>query len=146
MTQITVPITKLDEDARIPEYAYAGDAGVDLEACEDVTIRPFERVLVSTGLAVAIPSGFAGFVLPRSGVSHREGLTLINTPGLIDSQYRGELKISAVNLDPAHDIEVRKGDRIAQLVILPVPVVTFDLKDNLDETDRSTQGFGSSGK
>ena len=129
----------------LPSYAYTGDAGLDLRANEDVELRPFERRLVATGLAVAIPDGFAGFVLPRSGLALREGLSMANTPGLIDAHYRGELKVCAVNLDPQKTIVIHKGDRIAQLVIMAVPSVSLCEVDELDATDRGVGGFGSSG-
>ena len=142
---VPVRIKRLDPTVELPSYAYAGDAGLDLRAAESVTIRPLERRLVSTGLAVAIPDGYAGFVQPRSGMALRLGLSMANTPGLIDAHYRGELKVIAVNLDPTEPIEISRGDRIAQLVIQQVPVVELIEVDDLDETDRGVGGFGSSG-
>jgi len=142
---IVVPIKRLDPSVDLPSYAYEGDAGLDLRSSEDVTLSPFERRLISTGLAVAIPEGYAGFVQPRSGLALKQGLSMANTPGLIDSHYRGELKICAINLDPHNDIVVRRGDRIAQLVIQRVPIVDLVEVDELDETDRGAGGFGSSG-
>ena len=142
---IIVPIKRLDPTVELPQYAYAGDAGLDLRSSEDVTLAPFERRLISTGLAVAIPDGYAGFVQPRSGLALKQGLSMANTPGLIDAHYRGELKICAINLDPQHEIEVKRGDRIAQLVIQRVPTVQLVEVDELDETDRGAGGFGSSG-
>lgn len=142
---IVVPIKRLDPTVELPTYAYAGDAGLDLRSSEDVTLAPFERRLISTGLAVAIPEGYAGFVQPRSGLALKQGLSMANTPGLIDAHYRGELKICAINLDPQKSIEVHRGDRIAQLVIQKVPVVNLVEVDELDETDRGEGGFGSSG-
>lgn len=142
---IVVPIMRLDPSVELPSYAYAGDAGLDLRSSEDVTLAPFERRLISTGLAVAIPEGYAGFVQPRSGLALKQGLSMANTPGLIDSRYRGELKICAINLDPKEDIVIRRGDRIAQLVIQKVPIVELVEVDELDETDRGAGGFGSSG-
>ena len=142
---VPVRIKRLDPTVELPSYAYAGDAGLDLRAAESVTIRPLERRLVSTGLAVAIPDGYAGFVQPRSGMALRLGLSMANTPGLIDAHYRGELKVVAVNLDPTEPIEISRGDRIAQLVIQQVPVVELVEVDDLDETDRGAGGFGSSG-
>ena len=142
---ITVPIKRLDPTVELPRYAYAGDAGLDLRASEDVVLKPFERRLISTGLAIAIPDGYAGFIQPRSGLALRQGLSMANTPGLIDAHYRGELKICAINLDPKDDIVVRRGDRIAQLVIQKVPVVELLEVDDLSETDRGSGGFGSSG-
>jgi dUTP pyrophosphatase len=142
---IVVPVKRLDPSVELPSYAYAGDAGLDLRSSEDVTLAPFERRLISTGLAVAIPEGYAGFVQPRSGLALKQGLSMANTPGLIDSHYRGELKICAINLDPKEDIVIRRGDRIAQLVIQKVPIVELVEVDELDETDRGAGGFGSSG-
>lgn len=142
---INLPIKRLDPTVELPTYAYSGDAGLDLRANEDVTLAPHERRLVSTGLAVAIPEGYAGFVQPRSGLALREGLSMANTPGLVDSHYRGELKVCAVNLDDERPITITRGERIAQLVIQRVPVVSLVEVDELDETDRGTGGFGSSG-
>lgn len=143
--KISLPIKRLDPTVELPSYAYAGDAGLDLRANEDVTLAPHERRLVSTGLAVAIPEGYAGFVQPRSGLALREGLSMANTPGLVDSHYRGELKVCAVNLDDSTPIHIERGERIAQLVIQRVPVVELVEADELDETDRGAGGFGSSG-
>lgn len=142
---IRMPITRLDPSVELPTYAYVGDAGLDLRANEEVTLAPHERKLVSTGLAIAIPEGYAGFVQPRSGLALREGLSMANTPGLIDSHYRGELKVCAVNLDDRTDIHIERGERIAQLVIQRVPRVRLVEVDELDETDRGAGGFGSSG-
>ncbi len=143
--QIDLPIKRLDASVELPSYAYAGDAGLDLRANEDVVLRPFERKLISTGLAIGIPEGYAGFVQPRSGLALKKGLSMANTPGLIDAHYRGELKVCAINLDPHDDIVITKGERIAQLVIQKVPVVSLIEVDELDETDRGVGGFGSSG-
>lgn len=142
---ITLPIKRLDPTVELPSYAYAGDAGLDLRASESAVLKPLERRLVSTGLAIAIPEGYAGFVQPRSGLALRKGLSMANTPGLIDAHYRGELKVCTVNLDSQNDIVIERGERIAQLVIQKVPVVTLTEVDELDETDRGTGGFGSSG-
>lgn len=144
-SSIVVPIKRLDPTVELPTYAYAGDAGLDLRSSEDVTLEPFERKLVSTGLAIALPDGYAGFVQPRSGLAIRQGLSIVNTPGLIDAHYRGELKIIAINLDAHEPIHIRKGDRIAQLVIQAVPAVRLVETDELSETDRGAGGFGSSG-
>jgi dUTP pyrophosphatase len=142
---LVVRITRLNDDVELPSYAYEGDAGLDLRAAEDVLLRPFERHLVSTGLAVAIPDGHAGFVQPRSGLAIKQGLSILNTPGLVDAHYRGELKIIAINLDPSTPIQIHKGDRIAQLVIQSVPTVRLVEVEELDATDRGSGGFGSSG-
>ena len=143
--QLSIDITRLADDVTIPSYAYPGDAGMDLRAIEHVTLAPFERALVSTGLAIAIPEGYAGFVQPRSGLAIKQGVTVLNTPGLIDSHYRGELKVALINLDPHAIFEVNPGDRIAQLVIQKVENVAWNVVDSLDETERGEGGFGSSG-
>lgn len=143
--KLSVPITALREGVTIPAYAYAGDAGMDLRATEAVSLAPFERALVSTGLAVAIPEGYAGFVQPRSGLAIKQGVTVLNTPGLIDSHYRGELKVALINLDAYNTFTVEPGDRIAQLVIQKVACVEWNVVESLDETQRGTGGFGSSG-
>lgn len=140
-----LPMRLLDPTLPLPSYAHPGDAGLDLYAAEDVTLRPFERRLVSTGIAVAIPEGFAGFVQPRSGMAVRHGLSFVNTPGLIDSHYRGEIRVIAINLDPAVDLEIHKGDRIAQLVIQAVTRAEPFAVEQLDETARGEGGFGSTG-
>ena len=144
--KVTVPIKRLDSSVALPSYAYEGDAGLDLRSSEEVTLAPFERRLISTGLAVAIPEGYAGFIQPRSGLAYKQGLSMANTPGLIDAHYRGELKICAINLDAHTPIVIHKGDRIAQLVIQQVPVVNLVEVDELEETDRGAGGFGSSGR
>ncbi|TLM93866.1 MAG: dUTP diphosphatase [Actinobacteria bacterium] len=138
-------ILRLDPELPLPRYAHEGDAGLDLYAAEDATIDPGRRQLVGTGIAVAIPEGFAGFVQPRSGLAIRHGLSLVNTPGLIDSHYRGEIKVIAVNLDPSTPIEIRRGDKIAQLVIQRVERVELEEVDGLDQTARGEGGFGSTG-
>lgn len=143
--KVTLPIKRLDPTVELPSYAYEGDAGLDLRSNEDVTLAPFERKLVGTGLAIAIPEGYAGFVQPRSGLALREGLSMANTPGLIDAHYRGELKVCAINLDPSKSIHIERGERIAQLVIKQVPAVSLQEVGELDETDRGVGGFGSSG-
>lgn len=145
MSHIDLHIKRLDPTVSLPSYAYSGDAGLDLRANESVDIQPFQRVLISTGLAIAIPDGYAGFVQPRSGLALKKGLTIANTPGLIDAHYRGELKVIAVNLDSESSIHIERGERIAQLVIQEVPTVHLVEVDELDETDRGTGGFGSSG-
>lgn len=142
---VVLPIKRLDPTVELPTYAYVGDAGLDLRANESVDLAPHERRLISTGLAIAIPDGYAGFVQPRSGLALREGLSMANTPGLVDAHYRGELKVCAVNLDDLNPIHIERGERIAQLVIQRVPVVTLQEVDELDKTDRGEGGFGSSG-
>lgn len=145
MPVLNVSIKRLDPEVELPRYAYAGDAGLDLRANAEVEIPPHGRALIPTGLAIAIPEGFAGFVQPRSGMALKRGLSIANTPGLIDSHYRGELKVIAVNLDPEQPIVIERCERIAQLVIQAVPVVNLVEVDELDETDRGAGGFGSSG-
>ena len=141
---IELAIRRLREDAVLPERAYAGDAGLDLAACERVELEPGERATVPTGLAVAIPEGFAGFVQPRSGLAARHGLTVVNSPGLVDSGYRGELRVVLLNTDAREAFVVEPGMRIAQLVVIavaePVPVEV----DELEESERGVRGFGSS--
>lgn len=137
----------LHPDAVVPHYAHEGDAGCDLVAVESCALRAGGgRALVATGLAVAIPEGHGGFVLPRSGLASKHGVTCANAPGLIDPGYRGEVKVALVNLDPEHDYVVQKGDRIAQLVVLPVTASTFRLVDQLPTASRGEGGFGSSGR
>lgn len=145
MSLIRIPLKQLTPDLPIPSYAYEGDAGVDLRATEDMVLKPFEQAMVPTGIAIAIPVGYAGFVLPRSGLAAKHGISLVNAPGLIDSNYRGEIKAILINLDPKNDFEIRKGDRIAQLVIMAVPEASFVPVDDLSETVRGEGGFGSSG-
>jgi dUTP pyrophosphatase len=137
----------LHPDAVLPKYANEGDAGCDLVAIEDAVLKAGGgRAMVGTGVAIAIPQGHGGFVLPRSGLASKHGVTCSNAPGLVDSGYRGELKVAMVNLDPTNDYEVKKGDRIAQLVILAVPNVSFSLVDELPEATRGEGGFGSTGR
>ena len=140
-----VQITRLRPDARIPAQAYDGDAGLDLSACERVELAPGERAVVGTGLAVAIPEGYAGFVQPRSGLADRHGITIVNSPGLIDSGYRGELKVILLNTDQEAPFVVDHGMRIAQLVVLPIPELELVELDELPETERGVRGHGSSG-
>ena len=141
---IPLPIQRLRDDAILPARAYHGDAGLDLAACERVELEPGERAVVGTGLAVAIPEGYAGFVQPRSGLADRHGITIVNSPGLIDSGYRGELKVILLNTDSTHPFVVEPGMRIAQLVVLAVPGVELVELDELPESERGVRGFGSS--
>src|SRR5256886_4981097 len=142
MTQL--PVRRLREDAVLPERAYAGDAGLDLAACERHELAPGERALVGTGLAVAIPEGYAGFVQPRSGLAARHGLSVVNSPGLVDSGYRGELRVVLLNTDTKEPFVVEPGMRIAQLVVLPVPELELVEVDELPGSERGARGFGSS--
>ena len=141
---IEVAVRKLREDAVLPRQAYEGDAGVDLAACESLTLRPGERGSVSTGIAVEIPDGYAGFVQPRSGLAARHGIAVLNSPGLIDSGYRGEIRVVLLNTDQKEDFEVIPGMRIAQLVVAPVAAVQIVEVDELAVSERGSRGFGSS--
>ena len=141
---IELPVQRLRPDATLPARAYTGDAGFDLAACERVELAPGERAIVPTGLAVAIPEGYAGFVQPRSGLAARNGLTIVNTPGLVDSGYRGELQVILLNTDRERPFVVEPGMRIAQLVVLPVPEVELVELDELPASERGVRGFGSS--
>jgi len=144
---VVIPVQRLNSDLPLPNYAKPGDAGADLIANEEVTLAPGGgRALIGTGIAVAIPPGYAGFVQPRSGLSLRHGITCLNTPGLIDSGYRDELKVLLVNTDPSEPYEVHQGDRIAQLVIQKVEEVAWEEADELDDTERGLGGFGHSGR
>jgi dUTP pyrophosphatase len=143
---IELPIRRLHEDAVLPERAYAGDAGLDLAAYEKHELGPGERALVGTGLAVAVPEGYAGFVQPRSGLAARHGISVVNSPGLVDSGYRGEIRVALLNTDTREPFVVEPGMRIAQLVVLPVPEVEPVEVEELPETERGVRGFGSSSR
>src|SRR4051812_11135746 len=136
---------RLHPDARLPAYARPGDAGLDLSSAIDAEVEPGRRAMIPTGLAVAIPEGHAGLVLPRSGLASRQGLTLANSPGLIDAGYRGEVTCAVVNLDPEQTVTIRAGDRIAQLVVVEVPSMDPTWVDELPLSERGEGGFGSSG-
>jgi dUTP pyrophosphatase len=142
---IRLPIQRLDRDLPVPAYAHAGDAGLDLHAAETVTLAPGARAVVGTGIAVAIPAGCAGFVLPRSGLAMWHGLSLVNTPGLIDAGYRGEIRVVLVNHDVAASVTVTRGDRIAQLVVQQVETAELVEVETLPPSRRGTGGFGSTG-
>ncbi len=141
---VELPIRRLRDDAVVPERAYAGDAGLDLAACERVELAPGSRATVGTGLAVAIPEGYAGFIQPRSGLAAKNGITIVNTPGLVDSGYRGELKVILLNTDSRNTFVVEPGMRIAQLVVMLVPGVDPVEVEELPESERGVRGFGSS--
>jgi dUTP pyrophosphatase len=141
-----LPVKRVREGAVVPVRAYEGDAGMDLAACARVELAPGARALVPTGLAVAIPDGYAGYVQPRSGLAAKHGISIVNTPGLVDSGYRGELLVNLVNHDGADTFVVEPGMRIAQLVILPVPPVEPVEVDELPASERGEGGFGSSGR
>ena len=141
---IELPVRRLRPDAVVPARAYDGDAGLDLTSCERVVLEPGERALVHTGLAVAIPEGYAGFVQPRSGLAARNGLTIVNTPGLVDSGYRGEVLVVLLNTDREQAFTVEPGMRIAQLVVVPIPGLRAVEVEVLPESERGVRGFGSS--
>ena len=140
-----VNIVRLDPDLPLPSYAHPGDAGADIFAREDVILQPGERRLVPTGIALALPEGYVALVHPRSGLAHRNGLSLVNAPGTIDAGYRGEVQVCLVNLDPATPIELRRGDRIAQLVIQQFETAAFVEVDELSDSARGAGGYGSTG-
>jgi dUTP pyrophosphatase len=143
--ELDVPVLLTSTDAGPPRYALPGDAGADLTLAEDVELAPFQRALVGTGVAVAIPEGYAGFVHPRSGLAHRSGLSLVNAPGTIDSGYRGEIKVNLINLDPTTPLSLRRGDRVAQLVVQPVVRARFVPVAELPGSERGAGGHGSTG-
>jgi len=141
---IALSIRRLRDDAILPRTAYAGDAGLDLATCEPFELRPGERAVVSTGLSVAIPEGYAGFVQPRSGLAARHGIAVVNSPGLIDAGYRGEIKVVLLNTDAEETFTAMAGDRVAQLVVVPVPEIELLEVDELPVSERAERGFGSS--
>lgn len=144
---LEVPLRQLDDGLPLPGYARVGDAGADLLARHPARLEPGGgRALVPTGVAVALPEGYAGLVLPRSGLAARHGVTCLNTPGLVDAGYRGELQVLLVNTDPSDAYEVRRGDRIAQLVVVAVEQAAFALVDRLTESERGAGGFGHTGR
>jgi dUTP pyrophosphatase len=144
-TPVAVAVRRLDPDLPLPTYAHPGDAGADLVSRVDVVIRPGERVLVPTGVAIALPPGHAGFVHPRSGLAARHGISIVNAPGTIDEGYRGEILVNLVNLDRGEDFVVHRGDRIAQLIVQRVARARFVAVDSLDATVRGDTGHGSTG-
>jgi len=139
-----IPVVRRDSMHQLPGFAHPGDAGADLVAAQDITMAPGERSLVPTGLSVAIPEGYGGFVLPRSGLAVRTGVTVLNAPGLIDSGYRGEVKVALINHGDTA-FEIRVGDRIAQLVVMAVETPEYVQVDALEDTQRGAEGFGSTG-
>lgn len=143
---VTVQVRRLDDGARLPSYALDGDAGADLCAAVAVHLAPAGgRAMVATGLALAIPAGHVGYVMPRSGLAIRHGVTVVNAPGVIDSGYRGELSVLMINTDPIESFDIAVGDRIAQLVIQTVESANFQIVDSLDDTERGDGGFGHTG-
>ncbi|HIY86207.1 MAG TPA: dUTP diphosphatase [Candidatus Yaniella excrementavium] len=143
--QLRIELKMLDDGIAPPQYALPGDAGADLSATIDVSLAPGERQLVPTGIAMAIPEGFAGFIHPRSGLAVRTGLSVVNAPGTIDAGYRGEIKVPLINLDPSETIHLARGERIAQLVLQPVYQAEFTVVDELPDSVRKDAGFGSTG-
>jgi dUTP pyrophosphatase len=142
---LRIPVKRIDPDMPLPSYAHEGDAGLDLRTAEDAELKPGERAIVPTGIAVAIPDGYAGFVQPRSGLAARLGLSMVNPPGLVDSGYRGEIKVILINHDPDEVIHLRRGERIAQLVLLRVQTGRLEEVDELPRSPRGEGGFGSTG-
>jgi dUTP pyrophosphatase len=140
-----IKIKRLDKGLPMPVYAHQGDAGCDLYSAIEQTILPGERVLIPTGIAISLPEGHAAFIQPRSGLAAKYGISLVNTPGLIDSHYRGEIKVIIINHDPRSSFTVKRGDKIAQMVIQKVENATFEEVEDLDETARGADGFGSTG-
>ena len=145
MADLSIELHRLDPDLPMPSYAHPGDAGADLHAAVEVTLHPGERALVPTGVALAIPDGWVGLVHPRSGLAARHGISLVNAPGTVDAGYRGEILVNLVNLDPREPFTVRRGDRIAQLLVQQVARATFVEVDSLDATPRGDTGHGASG-
>jgi dUTP pyrophosphatase len=141
---IELPVRRLRDDATLPVQAYPGDAGLDLAACDRHEVGPGERAVIPTGLALEIPEGYGGFVLPRSGLAARNGITLLNAPGLIDAGYRGEVQVVFHNTDRKETFVVEPGMRVAQLVVLPVPGLALVEREELAQTERGERGFGSS--
>ena len=142
---IRIPLQQLDKDLPVPENAYVGGGAVDLRSTKDLVLKPFERALVPTGIAIELPLGYAALVVPRSGLAIKHGITLVNAPGLIDSNYRGEIGAIIANMDPHEAFEIKRGDRIAQLMIIAVEQPEFVVVETLSETERGAGGFGSSG-
>jgi dUTP diphosphatase len=142
---VSVQIRRLDPGLPLPAYAHPGDAGADLRAAHEVTLRPGERALVGTGVAIGLPLGYVGLVHPRSGLAARHGISIVNAPGTVDAGYRGEILVNLVNLDAREAFTVRRGDRIAQLVVQQVALAHFDEVDSLSETARGETGHGDSG-
>lgn len=142
---LSVDITALDPQLPLPAYAHEGDAALDIRAAEGGTLAPGQRALVPCGFALALPEGYAALIIPRSGLAAKHGISIVNAPGLIDSGYRGEIKVSLINLDPDQEFSYQHGDRIAQMMIIPVPSVSLRPVTELPESARGAEGFGSSG-
>ncbi|GAA3727969.1 dUTP diphosphatase [Salinactinospora qingdaonensis] len=142
---LEIPIRRIDPDVPLPSYAHPGDAGADLVTAEDVELAPGQRATVCTGIAIALPQGYAAFVQPRSGLAARHGVTLVNAPGTVDAGYRGEIKVTLLNTDTTTAVRLARGDRIAQLVIQRVEQAVFREADTLPDSERGAAGFGSTG-
>ena len=145
MDDVEIPLQQLDPDLELPAYAHPGDAGADLRSTESFVLGPGERRLVPTGVALAVPDGYAAFVHPRSGLAARHGVSIVNAPGTIDAGYRGEIRVCLVNTDRQHEVAIARGDRIAQLVVQPVIRATFLPVPQLPDSARGTGGYGSTG-
>jgi dUTP pyrophosphatase len=146
MADVRMLVKRLDPDLPVPRFAHPGDAGLDLYSADTITLAAGARGVVGTGLAVAIPDGYVGLVTPRSGTAVRAGLSMVNTPGIVDAGYRGEVRIVLINLDPSEPIEIVRGDRVAQMVVVPVAAVEIVEADELPASVRGEGGFGSSGR
>ena len=144
-TSLTVEVVRLDPDLPLPSYAHPGDAGADLVTTVDVTLAPGERAMVPTGIAIALPEGYVALVHPRSGLAARHGLSIVNAPGTVDAGYRGEIKVMLINHDPVEPIELRRGDRVAQLVFQRVEQAAFEEVEVLPDSARGSGGYGSTG-
>lgn len=144
--QLSLRVRRLDPELPLPVHTRPGDAGMDLRARESVTLAPGERALIPTGVAIALPTGWAGFVNPRSGLAAKHGITVVNAPGTVDSGYRGEIMVTLLNTDLTHTFDIERGDRIAQLVVQQVAVINVVEVDSLKATERGERGFGSSGR
>lgn len=144
-TTVTIPVRQLDAEIELPQAQNRGDAGYDLRSAQDISIAPGERAIVPTGIAIAIPIGYGGFVQPRSGLAAKKGISVLNSPGLIDSGYRDELKVILINTDRNETFEIKRGDRIAQLVIQKYETVQWNVVEDLEDSERGTGGFGSTG-
>jgi dUTP pyrophosphatase len=145
MTPVDVLLQQLDSGLELPAYAHPGDAGADLYSTESFELQPGERRLVGTGIAIAMPEGYAAFVHPRSGLAAQHGISIVNAPGTVDAGYRGEIKVCLINTDPSHPVSIARGDRIAQLVIQPVSVAAFVPVSELPDSARGVGGYGSTG-
>lgn len=142
---VALKVLPLNKEMPLPSYAHEGDAGLDLCAAEPATIEPYERKLVPCGICLEIPDGYAGLVIPRSGLAIKHGISIVNAPGLIDSGYRGEIKVVLINLDPKAPFVINEGDRIAQLMIVRTPLAVIETATCLEDSERGAGGFGSSG-